>query len=287
MKLKIYTLILALGAAWSLQSCDNNDDDSIAVPAELQNAFSSKYPNAANVKWESKSGYYVADFYDGYEASAWFTQDGKWQMTETDIPYDALPQAVKTSFEATECNTSWRIDDVDKLERESVETVYVIEVEKQNQELDLYYSEEGVLIKSVVDTDDDRDDQYLPDQNAKLTVEMRNFLDTKYPGFKLIEVDVEDEGKYVGYTEVDIIHERFGKEVLFNKSGEWALTSWEVHFSMLPEPVKSTINTAYPGQVDDDDAEYVEEATGDTYYLIDIENSEKDVKISADGQILG
>lgn len=109
MKLKIYTLILALGAAWSLQSCDNNDDDSIAVPAELQNAFSSKYPNAANVKWESKSGYYVADFYD----------------------------------------------------------------------------------------------------------------------------------------------------------------------------------TRYLGQVDDDDAEYVEEATGDTYYLIDIENSEKDVKISADGQILG
>lgn len=144
MKLKIYTLILALGAAWSLQSCDNNDDDSIAVPAELQNAFSSKYPNAANVKWESKSGYYVADFYDGYEASAWFTQDGKWQMTETDIPYDALPQAVK-----------------------------------------------------------------------------------------------------------------------------------------------NTINTTYPGQVDDDDAEYVEEATGGTYYLIDIENSEKDVKISADGQILG
>ena len=144
MKLKIYTLILALGAAWSLQSCDNNDDDSIAVPAELQNAFSSKYPNAANVKWESKSGYYVADFYDGYEASAWFTQDGKWQMTETDIPYDALPQAVK-----------------------------------------------------------------------------------------------------------------------------------------------NTINTTYPGQVDDADAEYVEEATGDTYYLIDIENSEKNVKISADGQILG
>ena len=42
MKLKIYILILALGAAWSLQSCDNDDHDSIAVPVELQNAFSSK-----------------------------------------------------------------------------------------------------------------------------------------------------------------------------------------------------------------------------------------------------
>ena len=143
MKLKIYTLLLALSVTWSLQSCDNDDDGSIAVPAELQSAFSSKFPNAANVKWETKSGYYVADFYDGYEASAWFTQEGK-----------------------------------------------------------------------------------------------------------------------------------------------WVLTSWEVHFNTLPDPVKNTIHATYPGRVDDDDTEYVEEATGATYDLIDIENSEIDVKIRADGQIL-
>ena len=35
MKLKIYTLLLALSVTWSLQSCDNDDDGSIAVPAEL------------------------------------------------------------------------------------------------------------------------------------------------------------------------------------------------------------------------------------------------------------
>ena len=76
--------------AWSLHSCDNDDDDSIAVPAALQEAFSSKYPNVKNLKWETKAGYYVADFYDGYEASAWFTTDGNWHMTETDIPYTCL-----------------------------------------------------------------------------------------------------------------------------------------------------------------------------------------------------
>lgn len=38
MKLKIYTLLLALSVTWSLQSCDNDDDGSIAVPAELQSA---------------------------------------------------------------------------------------------------------------------------------------------------------------------------------------------------------------------------------------------------------
>ena len=156
MKRKIFTFLLVLGVAWSLHSCDNNDDESIAVPVELQSTFSAKYPNATNVEWENKYGYYVADFYDGHEASAWFTQDGKWQMTETDIPYSALPQAVKTSFEKSE------------------------------------------------------------------------------------------------------------------------YASWK----------KNTIHATYPGRVDDDDTEYVEEATGATYYLIDIENSEIDVKIRADGQIL-
>ena len=40
-------------------------------------------------------------------------------------------------------------DDVDKLERTGVETIFVIEVENQNQEIDLYYSADGTLIKSI------------------------------------------------------------------------------------------------------------------------------------------
>lgn len=198
MKLKMYMLLLALGAAWGLQSCDNNDDESIPVPAELQNAFSSKYPNVAHVEWETKAGYYVADFYDGYEASAWFTKDGKWKMTETDIPYTALPTPVKKTFEASKYAT-WKKDDVDKVERESYETVYVIEVENKAEEVDLYYSEDGTLIKEVVDADNDKEDQYLP---VQLTDAMKNFINEKYPNATILEVDVEK-----GYTEVDIRHD--------------------------------------------------------------------------------
>lgn len=296
MKLKIYALVVALSAAWSLQSCDNNDDESLAVPAELQSAFSSKYPNVTNVKWETKSGYYVADFYDGYEASAWFTQDGKWQMTETDIPYSALPQAVKTAFETGEYTKTlgWHIDDVDKLEREGWETTFVIEVEKQNQEVDLYYSTEGVLIKRIVDVDDDRDDQYLPEQNVQLTEGMRNFIDTEYPGAKLVEVDREDDGLHQGFTEVDIIHfdtelnRNVSKEVVFDRDGNWFSTSWEVHPNELPAAVTSAIQTTYSGyQIDD--AEYFIKADATEFYLIELEknnNPDIKIKIAKDGTIL-
>ena len=291
MKLKIYTLLLALSVTWSLQSCDNDDDGSIAVPAELQSAFSSKFPNAANVKWETKSGYYVADFYDGYEASAWFTQDGKWQMTETDIPYNALPQAVKTSFESSEY-ASWKRDDIDKLERTGVETVFVIEVEKQNQEVDLYYSADGTLIKSIVDTDDDNT-EHLP---VQLTEAMKNFINEKYPNARIMEVDVEDDKNDwdFGFTEVDIIHFDSGlnrnvsKEVLFDKGGEWYSTSWEVRRNELPAAVTNTISVEYAGY-QMDDAEYFEMATGTSYYQIELEGNNSpdiDIKVTTDGTIL-
>lgn len=289
MKLKIYTLLMALSAAWSLQSCDNNDDDSIPVPTELQNAFSSMYPNVTKVEWETKSGYYVADFRNGYEASAWFTPNGEWQMTETDIPYSALPQEVKASYEGSEYATSqgWKIDDVDKLERKGLETVYVIEVEKQNQEVDIYYSEAGVQIKIVEDTDGDRDDQYLP--TTQLTETIKAFINDKYPGAKILEIDVEDDRDDwdFGFTEVDIYHDGKYKDVLFDKDGGWYSTSWDIFISDLSDVIKDAINDQYPNYWIDD-AEYFEMSDGNNYYLIEIEGNkvqDKKIKITSNGQI--
>lgn len=273
MKLKIFTFLLALGAAWSLQSCDNDDDGSINVPAQLQNAFLEKYPNVANVRWESKAGYYVADFHNGYEASAWFTPNGEWQMTETDIPYDALPQQVRATFETSEYKkgSGWLVDDVDKLERKGFETIYVIEVEKQNEERDLYYSEKGDLIKTVVDLDDDRDEQYLP---VQLTDAMKNILNEKYPGASILEVDIENDRNDwdYGFTEVDILHEGKNKDVLFDKTSAWYSTSWDVHPSELPEGVRNAVTEQINAGYHIDDAECIEEAAGNAkYYRIELE----------------
>ena len=79
---------------------------------------------AGRVEWDWEDGYYVADFYDDrYETEAWFTPGGEWVMTETDIPYAALPQAVKTAFEGSEY-ADWRVDDADQVERRDMETLY-------------------------------------------------------------------------------------------------------------------------------------------------------------------
>lgn len=291
MKLKFYTLLIAISAMWTLNGCDN-DDDSIKVPSLIQEAFSAKYPNITNMKWETKSGYYVADFHNGYESSAWFTSDGKWQMTETDIPYTALPDPIKSSFEGQfNADKSWKVDDVDKVEREGVETVYVIEVEKQNQEIDLYYSAEGILIKEVADNDNDTDDEYLP--TTQLTAAMEKLINEKYAGAKIMEVDVEDDRNDwdFGFTEVDIIHQGTSREVKFDKSGNWYSTSWEVYIltTEVLNAINNEINNKYPGYKIDDSTDYFEMADGTTYYLVELEkNNAPDVtiKVAPNGTIL-
>ncbi|WP_320889167.1 PepSY-like domain-containing protein [Bacteroides sp.] len=270
MKLKMYFLLLALGAL-GLQSCDNDDDDDLSyVPAELKNAFTAKYPTVSNEKWETKGNYYVADFrHQNYETSAWFTSDGTWQMTETDIPYQALPSAVKSAFESSEY-AKWKIDDVDMLERLDMETVYVIEVESGKQEFDLYYSAEGILIKSVADTDNDSGN-YLP---AEVPAAIENFIKEKYPNARLAEIEVEH-----GMTEVDIIHNNISKEVVFNSSNQWAYTSWDVHRNALPVEVTSAIASSpqYAGY-HVDEADFFETPTGE-YYLVELEKGELEVKV--------
>lgn len=271
MKLNMYFILLALGTC-GLQSCDN-DDDSIQVSPQVQQALSSKYPGARFVEWESKSGYYVADFRDNtYETEAWFTPDGVWKMTETDIPYIALPQAVKNQFEISEYK-SWRKEDIDKLEYSgTTEPIYIIEVEQGNQEVDLHYSQDGVLIKSVIDMDDDNQG-YLPSPSLTATIEL--FIKNKYPNARIFEVEEER-----GMLEVDIIHDNRSKEVIFDKAGTWISTSWEVR--QIPAEITNAVkNSPQYATYRIDDADYFETPQGD-YYLLELELGNIDVKVKVD-----
>lgn len=277
MKLKMFFVLLAAGLlSLNLQSCDD-DDKGIAVSAELQNAFSDKYPDTRVMKWETEGGHYVAEFYnDRYEADAWFTPDGVWQMTETDLPYNALPAAVRNAFQSSQY-AQWRVEDVDMVERRAMETVYVIEVESGNQEIDLHYNVDGILVKEVSDMGGGAGN-YLP---SELTDAMRAFIEEHYPGASIIETDLEPN-----WMEVDIIHDRTAKEVRFTTTGEWISTSWDVRLTDVPQVVKDAAQAAYPG-FRMDDADYVQTPAGD-YYLIELEKGGQDVyvKVQADGTVL-
>lgn len=139
-----FIALLLLGFIGS--GCED-DNDNIKVDSLIESAFSDKYPSVSRVEWERKGAYYVAEFYfEQNESEAWFDDEGNWCMTDTDIPYEQLPEAVKDKF-SSDVYKSWHIDDIDKIERADKETTYVLEVEKGHQEYNLYYSEDGSFIK--------------------------------------------------------------------------------------------------------------------------------------------
>ena len=179
----------------TLAGCNKASADS-QINEKAKVELSQRYPDAVNVKWTTKNGYYVAKFNkvatrsigSEFVFSVWFNRAGQWCMTESEISYDALPEVVKAAFQASEYAT-WKVEDIDKLERSGMETFYVIEAETRSgnieKEVDLYYSESGALIKTVVDIDSDYDyEDYLP---ADIQSELSKFVAQKYPGAVIMD----------------------------------------------------------------------------------------------------
>lgn len=143
--------------------------DDYNAPTSLRKAFTERYPTAVDVEWEKKRGYAVADFHipgQTGECEAWYTKSGEWVMTKFDIRYSELPEAVRTAFE-NEYGAQTPVDDVERLERNTGQTIYFIEATVVVNGLltDLYldYSAEGELLRTTVDVENyDNVYYYLP-----------------------------------------------------------------------------------------------------------------------------
>ena len=154
MKTRFYGLFLALISAVVLISCDKEDDIRLSdVPNAVMSTFELKFPNVGYAEWEKKNGYYVADFWqEGMDTQVWIDSKAEWKMTELDfgVNIQLLPEAVQTAFQGGKY-ANWRVDDIDKYERYD-RTFYLIEIEtKGEKDRDLYYDENGVLLKDEVD----------------------------------------------------------------------------------------------------------------------------------------
>lgn len=293
-------------------SCSENENSSFPagtsgdIPAQVMEAFNAQFSGASNVVWTTKAGYAVADFYwDGTRSAdmsrnhtAWFAlESGILGMTEKEIRFVELPDQVKSAFFASEYGQApWVADDeVDVLTRNSVaETLYIIDVEKKEggagTDVDLYYTPEGILVKEVIDADDNKDYQeYLP-QTPSATVE--SWLKENYPNARIIDLDNEDGG-----TEVEFIYEGLKHEAFFNQAQAWVYTRIEYEFRNIDEvtaipsqviaALKSTSVYLEGGRIEE--AEKYETEKSGTFYCFELETRfDDDVKIyiSHDGTVL-
>lgn len=134
-------------------------DDDYNAPQATRSEFQTQYPNATHVEWERRRGHVIAEFsMPGIsdDCDAWYTKSGKWIMTEYDIRYSDLPQAVQTAFETT-YGKQTPIDDVSRVDRNNGSTHYILEVEVVVNgyltELFLDYAPDGTLNRTAVEVE--------------------------------------------------------------------------------------------------------------------------------------
>lgn len=264
-------------------SCDDDDNDDYArVPDAVTAAFSHQYGNPGYVEWDSeRGGYYVAEFRkDGRDHEAWYTHAGLWAMTEVDYGRSLadLPQAVQSGYAATAyALDAWTVDDIDEIQRPDYETVYKIEVEKRGQaDHDLYFDLGGTLYRDVEGSGSGSGNGGMIQQG--MPAEVKAYVDSAFAGAAVVDFDIEDNGM----VEVDLRHGGKSVEVLFTAAYEWVMTKTDCSRD-VPAVVADAVRQALPG-ARIDDCDYVQTAT-ESYYLVDTDNPDRDLRVTPDGQV--
>ena len=272
MKRTLVTALITLTTTFAFSSCK---DCSYTPPENVVSAFKAKYPSAKRVEWKVKNTYQVAEFYDDLtEAEAWFDNNGQWVMTESDVKYKALPVVIRNSFETGEYG-KWEVEDVDKLERVDIETIYIIETELEDQEVALHYLSNGTLVKTLMDNDNRG---YQPENTPPTVLQ---FIQQKYPQANIVEIDQDK-----GLLKIDIIDNQIMKEVIFNHQNQWVVTTWEVWQNNVPENVMNILKTSSYANYRIDDIDYEERADGSIVYIFEIEQGDREFDIMIDANNL-
>ena len=146
----------------------------------------------------------------------------------------------------------------------------MIEVEKSKQEFDLFYAEDGTLIKAVEDIDNNNN--YQPNTVPEV---LKNFINEKYPQATIVDIEVEK-----GITEIDILHENKAKELHFNSANEWLYTTWDVREREIQDIATKVLNDNPGFKIDDID--YKESADGSEVYIFELEKGNQEIHVTVD-----
>ena len=146
--MKIFKIILICTMFFSL-SVQAQELKNKQVPAAVHQEFGKRYPNMFAYEWEykKKKGYYRAEFIDnGMELKAYFTREGRWIKTKTEIKKAQLPEEIWKSLSQTNFQ-NWKVDDIDRLQTPKFPSVYKLEMKNGKQKIYLYFLTNGKQVE--------------------------------------------------------------------------------------------------------------------------------------------
>ncbi|TAL45716.1 MAG: hypothetical protein EPN92_07145 [Chitinophagaceae bacterium] len=135
---KIFLLLLPVVCTTATALAQN-----IKVPVTVQTSFNTKFPGAANIKWEKENSKELeANFkMNNTDVSANFKLDGSWVETETTIPASELPAAVTNSV-----NTKYPgvvFSRTEKIEKPGAKILYEVNVKVNGKKKELELNPDG------------------------------------------------------------------------------------------------------------------------------------------------
>lgn len=272
MNAKATLFTLFAGLAVLLGACDNNDDnhkDAIEPTEPVVQAFNEKYPDASRPIFTIEGNYYVAEFTDnGIPTEAWLTQQGQWMMDKADTPFNQLPPPVTSAFD-NGLYAGWKVDDSYTIRRDSMATIYKIEAEQGNSDLDLYYSPYGNLIRSVPDQGND-------DAPIIIPAEVHTLMNLTFATCQLLYIQSNADGYILNLLDGNVY-----KIAQLNKDYRWQSTSYQIAEQDVPAIVMSAFqSTGYAG--DTIQSITVKLDANGTFYTFDVDHNGQSMEVAFD-----
>ncbi len=146
---RIFAIMATAASLVAMASCEKYEDGRPAKGTVSE--FEKMYPDAWDVEWELEYGlegkYWEVSFEtgkrpDGVEHSAKFDMDGNWLETETDVFWNAVPQAVKDALAAEYAGSVLEDHTVDYVETPAG-NFYRIDIYHNGVEVKVKVTEEG------------------------------------------------------------------------------------------------------------------------------------------------
>ena len=121
------------------------------IPADVTDAFATRYPHATKVEWRDKLHYFEASFQlNGSSITASFSSNGEWQGSERVLGFNQLPDEVRDGFLKSKYADRQK-KDIYELQELGKPLQYRITVQKSAiEKKNLYFDVNGRLLKEAM-----------------------------------------------------------------------------------------------------------------------------------------
>ena len=140
--LKSLIVLLMVGFTVNAQDISSSE-----VPTAIQSHFNKAYKNATDIEWEKEMDHYQVEFeIDRMDYEVWYTSDGKQVKLEKELHLNELPTAIKSAIKKK--YSDYSIDDCE-LREENGNVIYLLELEKWFDEIEVIYDANAKLLKEI------------------------------------------------------------------------------------------------------------------------------------------